>query len=117
VAELHDKEYPENKRDKDCIKRKYSKLYLTEMPTGDPSCPWSVQLAKSINEQIKRKCDITESNSDVESDEDDDDEANKDYEDAKENEDDEPVEGERAEGSHASVPLFVTVGFLHFLVY
>jgi hypothetical protein len=94
VAELHDKEYPENKRDKDCIKRKYSKLYLTKMPTGDPSCPWSVGRAKSINEQIKRKCDITEGNSDAESDEDDDD-ADEDYEDAKENED-EPADGETA---------------------
>jgi hypothetical protein len=94
VAELHDKEYPENKRDKDCIKRKYSKLYLTKMPTGDPSCPWSVRRAKSINEQIKRKCDITEGNSDAESDEDDDD-ADEDYEDAKENED-EPADGETA---------------------
>ena len=107
VAELDDKEYLENKRDKHCIKRKYSKLYLTKMPTGgDPSCPWSVRRAKSINKQIKRKCNITdEGNSDVESDEDDDD-ANdeEDYEDAKENEDDD-ADGEPAVGEPASTAV------------
>jgi hypothetical protein len=116
VTELHDKEYPENKRDKDCIKRKYSKLYLTKMPTGDPSCPWSVRRAKSINEQIKRKCDITEGNSDVESDDDADDadDADEDYEDAKENEEDEPADAVEPadEGNPASgraVPNNVTM--------
>jgi hypothetical protein len=102
VAELHVKEYPDNQRDKDSIKRKYSKLYLTKMPTGDPSCPWSVRRAKFINEQIKRKCDITEGNSDIGSDEDDNDPNDDDCEDAKENED-EDSDGEPAERERASV--------------
>ena len=44
---LHDKEYPENQRDKDSIKRKYLKLYLTKMPTGNPSCPLCARKTKS----------------------------------------------------------------------
>ena len=107
VAELHDKEYPENQRDKDSIKRKYSKLYLAKMPTGDPSCPWSVRRAKSINEQIKRKCDITEGDSDAESEQDDDDD--EDYENSKSNEDDEAAEGEPAEGEPAAASPAVAV--------
>jgi hypothetical protein len=115
VAELHVKEYPDNQRDKDSIKRKYSKLYLAKMPTGDPSCPWSVRRAKAINEQIKRKCDITEGNSDAESEQDDDDE---DYEDAKSNEDDVAVEGEPAAAipAVAVVPNVATVSMCFFIV-
>ena len=76
------------------------------MPTGHPSCPWSVRLAKSINEQIKRKYNIAEGNSDVESDKADDDEADDDYRDAKEKEDDEPAAGNPAS---AVLPNVATV--------
>jgi hypothetical protein len=68
IEAIHNVRFPDMKRTKDTIKRKYSLLYSAKSPTGDPNCPPNVRRAKRIYHMIKEKTDL------VADDDDDDDE-------------------------------------------
>jgi hypothetical protein len=49
VERVHALHYPEHKRTRESLKRKFTLLYLTKAPTGDPTIPAEVLRAKEIN--------------------------------------------------------------------
>ena len=74
VETKHNAIFEEKQRTKETLKRKFQNLYLTRIPTGDPTCPPHVCKAKLIYELKKQKCDISvgnDNNSDIFSDSDD----------------------------------------------
>ena len=60
VKRLHEGEWPDIMRTKDSLRRKFSALYRTKMPTGDPACPPLVRMAKLIHNEIKEKVDMSD---------------------------------------------------------
>ena len=74
VENLHLQEWPEVKRSKDSLRRKFSSLYRTKMPTGNPACPPLVRLAKQVQGEIKFRvnCSDGDNNGDESSDDDED---------------------------------------------
>jgi hypothetical protein len=42
------------------LKQKFGPLHIQKIPTGDPMCPLEVQKAKHINEEIKKKADLSD---------------------------------------------------------
>ena len=60
VEHEHELLFPDKKRSKDSLKRKFQKLYRHRMPTGDPNCPPDVRRAKRIHEEIKGKVDLSD---------------------------------------------------------
>ena len=68
IEALHNAKFPDQKRTKETIKRKFSMLYSTRSPTGDPNCPPLVRRAKRIYNQIRDRTDLV-------ADDDDDDES------------------------------------------
>jgi hypothetical protein len=56
----HEQLFPDKKRSKDSLKRKFQKLYRHRLPTGDPNCPPDVRRAKRIHEEIKAKVDLSD---------------------------------------------------------
>eukprot|EP00521_Asterionellopsis_glacialis_P015948 CAMPEP_0195305870 /NCGR_PEP_ID=MMETSP0707-20130614/36912_1 /TAXON_ID=33640 /ORGANISM="Asterionellopsis glacialis, Strain CCMP134" /LENGTH=133 /DNA_ID=CAMNT_0040370077 /DNA_START=17 /DNA_END=418 /DNA_ORIENTATION=- len=68
VLREHDEKYSEQKRDVNSLKRKFGKLYRTQIPTGDPNCPPEVVRAKRISRDIKERAEC-DNFDDMESDE------------------------------------------------
>jgi hypothetical protein len=60
VVSQHEMYFPDLDRSKDALKRKFSSLYSTRIPTGDPTIPPDVLRAKRAYEEIKRKAEISE---------------------------------------------------------
>ena len=59
VLTRHLTRYPYSDRTKVSIKRKFSSLYNSKIPTGDPTCPSTVKTAKKIYKLIKEKIEIS----------------------------------------------------------
>ena len=76
VENLHLQEWPEIKRSKDSLRRKFSSLYRTKMPTGNPACPPLVRLAKQVQGEIKFRIMASGGENNGEESNDDDDEDN-----------------------------------------
>ena len=72
----HLQEWPEIKRSKDSLRRKFSSLYQTKMPTGNPACPPLVRLAKQVQGEIKFRIMASDGENNGEESSDDDDEDN-----------------------------------------
>ena len=60
VERQHHSMYPDRDRNRDALRRKFAKLYLKKIPTGDPKCPPEVRRAKRIYELIKNKTDSSD---------------------------------------------------------
>jgi hypothetical protein len=60
VERNHAKYYPELKRTKESLRRKFASLYLARVPTGDPNCPPEVRRAKYIHEEIKKRSGLSD---------------------------------------------------------
>ena len=58
VADQHAVTYPEEARDTDSIRRKFANLHRKQIPTGDPSMPEEVKIAKRIKYKIGDKANI-----------------------------------------------------------
>ena len=54
----HERQFPELRRTKDALKRKFAALYNTKMPTGDPNIPPDVLQAKRLYEEIKKNAEV-----------------------------------------------------------
>jgi hypothetical protein len=70
----HAKYYPDSARTKDSLKRKFLTLHRTKIPTGDPNCPIEVRRAKRIYEEMKKKTELSDAETDDEDDAEEDDE-------------------------------------------
>ena len=57
VVEIHARTYPETQRDAASLRRKFSQLYSTTAPTGDPNIPANVYRAKAIRNAIETRAD------------------------------------------------------------
>jgi len=66
VLQQHELRYPGQKRTVDSIKRKFTPIHRRKVPTGDPTIPLDVDLAKKIRYQMTERADIGEA--EVESD-------------------------------------------------
>jgi len=64
VKDAHGEFYGANDRATESIKRKFQQLYRVQKPTGDPTCPPNVRLAKQIRRQIIDKCEIDDADGD-----------------------------------------------------
>ena len=64
VKDAHGEFYGANDRTTESIKRKFQQLYRVQKPTGDPTCPPNVRLAKQIRRQIIDKCEIDDADGD-----------------------------------------------------
>ena len=60
VASQHEMYFPDLSRSRDALKRKFSNLYATRIPTGDPTIPPDVLRAKRVYEEIKKKAEISD---------------------------------------------------------
>lgn len=60
VTKIHLDEFPDQDRDKESLRRKFSKLANAKVPTGDPNCPEEVRLAKRAMREIEDKMESTE---------------------------------------------------------
>ena len=58
VSDQHAVTYPEEGRDTDSIRRKFANLHRKQIPTGDPSMPEEVKIAKRIKHKIGNKVNI-----------------------------------------------------------
>jgi len=76
VESQHLQEWPTIKRSKDSLRRKFSSLYRTKMPTGNPACPPLVRLAKEVQAEIKFRVNCSDGENNAEESSDDDDEDN-----------------------------------------
>ena len=69
VVAQHELYFPDCGRSKDALKRKFSALYGTRIPTGDPTIPPDVLRAKRAYEEIKQKeAEISEGEQDDDND-------------------------------------------------
>eukprot|EP00521_Asterionellopsis_glacialis_P008881 CAMPEP_0195285562 /NCGR_PEP_ID=MMETSP0707-20130614/3353_1 /TAXON_ID=33640 /ORGANISM="Asterionellopsis glacialis, Strain CCMP134" /LENGTH=179 /DNA_ID=CAMNT_0040345077 /DNA_START=141 /DNA_END=676 /DNA_ORIENTATION=+ len=68
VLREHHEKFSEQKRDVKSLKRKFGKLYCTQIPTGDPNCPPEVFRAKHISRDIRERAEC-DNFDDMESDE------------------------------------------------
>jgi hypothetical protein len=59
VERQHRSMYPESDRNQEALKRKFGKLYLKKIPTGDPHCPPEVIRAKRIYDEIRKRTDLS----------------------------------------------------------
>jgi len=55
VEVAHSVDFEDKGRTADSLKRKFRELYLRKGPTGDPTMPETVRLAKEINKRIREK--------------------------------------------------------------
>jgi hypothetical protein len=55
VAAEHESHFPDAGRTKESLKRKFTMLYKSRYPTGDPDIPADVLRAKRIYEEITKK--------------------------------------------------------------
>ena len=60
VLAEHESHFPEAGRTKESLKRKFTMLYKTRHPTGDPDIPEDVLRAKRVYEEIKKKAEVSE---------------------------------------------------------
>ena len=60
VVSQHEMYFPDLDRSRDALKRKFSSLYSTCLPTGGATIPPDVLRAKRAYEEIKRKAEISE---------------------------------------------------------
>jgi len=60
VSAKHCDDFPSTRRDKESIRRKFTKLSSTKIPTGDPNCPEDVRFAKNVSRQIEDKMESVE---------------------------------------------------------
>lgn len=58
VAHMHNEVFPGHGRVADSLKRKFSKLYRTRVPTGNPHIPAPVKRAKRIREEMIERADM-----------------------------------------------------------
>ena len=58
VADAHSQQYPG--RDVESLRRKYVTTHRRKVPTGDPTCPAEVRLAKRVKVLIGEKADLDE---------------------------------------------------------
>ena len=58
VADAHSQQYPG--RDVESLRRKYTTTHMRKVPTGDPTCPAEVRLAKRVKMLIGEKADLGE---------------------------------------------------------
>ena len=58
--------WPDKRRTKESLKHKYQSIYRKRVPTGDLNCPPDVLTAKRIQETIKEKVDMSDSESEEE---------------------------------------------------
>jgi hypothetical protein len=57
VVNFHLERFPEAERNALSLRRKFTQLYKTKIPTGDPSCPNEVRRAKEIFRWIEARAD------------------------------------------------------------
>ena len=60
VTSMHAERFQDLDRTKESIKRKFSSLYHSRIPTGDPECPITVLRAKRIQRSIEERSDAVE---------------------------------------------------------
>lgn len=60
VTSEHERQFPELRRTKEALKRKFAALYNIKMPTGDPNIPLDVLRAKRINQEIIKNAEVHE---------------------------------------------------------
>ena len=58
VEHVHTAAWPDCKRTKESLRRKFRQLYNKKCPTGDPNCPDDVRRAKRLHAYIKAKTDM-----------------------------------------------------------
>jgi hypothetical protein len=56
----HERQFPELRRTKEALRRKFAPLYNKQMPTGDPNIPLDVLRAKRINQEIIKNAEVHE---------------------------------------------------------
>ena len=56
----HERQFPELRRTKEALRRKFAALYNKQMPTGDPNIPLDVLRAKRINQEIIKNAEVHE---------------------------------------------------------
>ena len=74
VEREHEGRWPDKRRKKESLKRKFQSLYRRRVPTGEPHCPPDVRFAKRIQESIKEKVDMSDGDDSNEVEEDEDEE-------------------------------------------
>lgn len=52
--------YPESERTKESLKKKFTSLYSSKIPTGDPKCPTHVKRAKRLYDRIQEKMELSD---------------------------------------------------------
>ena len=60
VEREHALRFPDKDRNKEGLKRKFTTLYLTKLPTGEPNCPPEVRRAKRIYEELKKTSELSD---------------------------------------------------------
>lgn len=60
VCREHCAEIGEDRRTVDSLRRKFTTLYRTKVPTGDPKCPLAVKQAKRVRQLIVERSEISD---------------------------------------------------------
>ena len=58
IQRLNEGKFPDRERTVESLRRKFSDLHRTSVPSGDPNIPMTVLRAKAIREKIKERADI-----------------------------------------------------------
>ncbi|KAG7336805.1 hypothetical protein IV203_025834 [Nitzschia inconspicua] len=66
VLEMHNERYASCERDVNKLRRKFTSLYRTKIPSGDPHMPEDVRLAKYVRRLISEKNIVTAANEGME---------------------------------------------------